>query len=308
MALGKLWNAFFGKRTADPSAASPAAPALSPADQGRRSSPAGTAAADAAGSAVGPAAPRTLTTAPPAPTSNPSAAVATAAATPTASPTPTTPTATTALAQADVEVSPRGKSRRAAGTPTGKKKRAAKPELAVAAAPSHEPQPVKRSIPVPQRNAWSKLVAGKSIGSILETRLGMADRAAEVLEAIVCDAVPTPKLVAIDSFDLNDGGITVMQFHQRVRSAGGQAVPVPAPAGSGVAEGLRQISRTLGTVDLLIWEPGQSAWQDEEVQRLIARVTHPATTVLRQAANGRWEAVGVASILAAPAATTARAA
>lgn len=307
MALGKLWNAFFGKRTADPSAASPAAPALSPADQGHRSGtgnppsatahrggPAGIAGAGAADPAAGRATPRVLAETPP-PTSNPSAGVAAAMVAPTAVP------------QASIELSPRGKSRRAAGTPTGKKKRAAKSELAVAAASSNEPQPAKRSIPVPKRNAWSQLVAGKSVGSILETRLGTADRAVEVLEAIVCDAVPTPKLVAIDSFDLNGGGITVMQFHQRVRSAGGQAVPVPAPAGSGIAEGLRQISRTLGTVDLLIWDPAQPVWQDEEVQRLIVRVTHPATTVLRQAANGRWEAAGIASILAVPA-TAARAA
>ncbi len=257
MALGKLWNAFFGKRTDEPTA--PAASERS-------------AAADRVSGTPSPAQPALRSNAS---SAEPARVVE-------------------AIAGAADTVTVTGSKTRRAKTSTGKKKIAVKPELTVAATTTTEPPVVKRSVPVPKTNSWTKLLGGRSVGTILETRLGQAARAGEVLEAIVCDSVPTPKLVAIDTFDMADGGITVLQFHQRIRAAGGQAVPVPGS----VPDGLRQISRTLGTVDLLLWEPHNAQWSEAETLRLLTRVTHPGTVVLRESTGGRWEAVSINAITA----------
>lgn len=169
----------------------------------------------------------------------------------------------------------------------GKTKKAAQlPSLAIAAVDETPAVTVKR-IPHPKKNAWSKLVAGRQITSILDTNLGDASRAVELLEAIVCDAAPTPKYVAIDDFDLASGGTTVLQFHQRVRRVGGRAVPIPGS----IDEGLRQLSRTIGTVDLVLIDDARPHWQSDESRRLLARVTHPGTLMLRRDAKSNWTIV-----------------
>jgi len=157
------------------------------------------------------------------------------------------------------------------------------PALAIAAV-DETPEVVVKRIPHPKKNAWSKLVAGRQIHSILDTNLGDASRAVELLEAIVCDAVPTPKYVAIDDFDLANGGTTVLQFHQRVRRVGGKAVPIPGA----IDEGLRQLSRTLGTVDLVLIDDAKVQLETEETRRLLNRVTHAGTVMLRRDAKNNW--------------------
>lgn len=163
------------------------------------------------------------------------------------------------------------------------KKSAPVPSLAIAAVAETPVVTVKR-IAQPKKNAWSKLVAGRQITSILDTNLGDASRAVELLEAIVCDDVPTPKYVAIDSFDLTTGGTTVLQFHQRVRRVGGSAVPIPGT----IDEGLRQLSRTIGMVDLVLVDDAKLQWQNDESRRLLLRVTHPGTLVLCRDAKNNW--------------------
>lgn len=171
------------------------------------------------------------------------------------------------------------------------------PALAIAAV-DETLEIVSKRIPHPKKNAWSKLVAGRQIHSILDTNLGDATGAVELLEAIVCDAVPTPKYVAIDDFDLTSGGTTVLQFHQRVRRVGGQAVPIPGA----IDEGLRQLSRTLGAVDLVLIDDAKPQLQTEVTRRLLARVTHPATLLLRRDARNNWTVVDNGVITRSPAA------
>jgi hypothetical protein len=166
------------------------------------------------------------------------------------------------------------------------KKTASSPVLAIADVPQMDATVVKR-VPHPKKNNWSKWVTGRSVTTILDTHLGDANRATELLEAIVCDAVPAPKYVAIDRFEMRDGGRSIVQFHQTVRKAGGQAVPIPGT----IQDGLRQLSRTLGTVDLVLMDAGQIEWQDVETHRLLSRVVHGGTLMLRHDGNNKWSSV-----------------
>jgi hypothetical protein len=166
------------------------------------------------------------------------------------------------------------------------KKSTSSPLLAIADVSQVETVAAKR-VPHPKKNGWSKWLAGRSVATILDTHLGDAKRATELLEAIVCDAVPSPKYVAIDRFDLRDDGKTIVQFHQTVRKAGGQAVPIPGT----IQDGLRRLSRTLGTVDLVLMDAGQVEWQDGETRRLLSRVMHPGTLVLRHDGGNQWSSV-----------------
>jgi len=259
MALGKLWNAFFGKRseietTATAEVVGRSATAVS--NQSLRSGE------------------RTVETA------KPAGAQTAIAVQPTSAERPILKTKRKALA---------GKARKTGQTAA----------LTIAAV-DETPEVVVKRTPHPKKNAWSKLVVGRQITTILDTNLGDASLAVELLEAIVCDAVPTPKYVAIDDFDLASGGTTVLQFHQRVRRVGGKAVPIPGA----IDEGLRQLSRTLGTVDLVLIDDAKPQLQTEETSRLIARVTHPATLLLRRDARNKWTVVDRGLIAASTARQT----
>jgi|GEM_PF-1315834 len=243
MALGKLWNAFFGKRSVTEPSTAAEVDGRSTAAVSNQSVKSGE---------------KTVASARPAASQLAIAAHATAAERPIL------------------------KTKRKAIA--GKAKKAAQAHSLTIAAVDETPEVVVKRIPHPKKNAWSKLITGRQINSILDTNIGDASRAVELLEAIVCDAVPRPKYVAIDDFDLAGGGMTVLQFHQRVRRVGGQAVPIPGA----IDEGLRQLSRTLGTVDLVLIDNSKTQLQTEETRRLISRVTHPGTLLLRRDAKNNW--------------------
>lgn len=243
MALGKLWNAFFGKRSESETTA---AASVVQRSETAASSQSVKGVEKSAGAMK------------------------------------STPSQAGIAIQAESAERPARKMKRKAVA--GKAKKSAEYQLLAIAAVDETPAvPVKR-IPHPKKNAWSKLVAGRQIMSILDTNLGDASRAVELLEAIVCDAVPTPKYIAIDDFDLASGGTTVLQFHQRVRRVGGNSVPIPGS----IDDGLRQLSRTIGTVDLVLIDDAKPDWQSDESRRLLARVTHPGTLMLRRDAKNNW--------------------
>jgi hypothetical protein len=79
----------------------------------------------------------------------------------------------------------------------------------------------------------------------------------------------------------------VLDFPQRVRRVGGQAVPVPGQ----LVAGLRHLSQTLGTVDLVLLEGNEIDLNQLELRRLLARVTHNDTLVLRRDEKGKWQTV-----------------
>jgi len=108
-----------------------------------------------------------------------------------------------------------------------------------------------------------------------------------LLEAIVCDAVPTPKYIAIDNFELAKGGLSVLEFHQRIRRVGGKAVPIPGS----IDDGLRHLSRTLGTVDLVLMDESHHDWTSPESRRLLTHVMHSNTLLLRRDTRDKWNIV-----------------
>lgn len=254
MALGKLWNTFFGKRTAA-ELANPSAEAYPNAvpQPTAVASPAAARPASGHPAAAGPEV--TAASPPPAPASAPPAASGrrTAAA-----------------------------SRRAAAVKAA--------SVAPAADAPSPPQPAPRAV-TRRTNAWTPLLGGRQIGTILDTNLGDAARAVEVLQAIADPTAAPPKYVAIDQFDLGNGRLTLMEFHQRIRREGGQPVAIPGD----LLSGLRQLSQTLGTVDLVLLDGEQVDLTQLELRRLLARVTHSESLVLQRDSQGRWQPLRVGS-------------
>lgn len=266
MALGKLWNTFFGKRTAA-ELANPSAEAFPNAV------PQPTA-------AVAPVAER------PASGSPAAAAPEVAAASP--QPAPERPQRAAATRRTAAT------SRRAAAVQ-------AAPEVQPAAPAT--PQPAPRVV-TRRTNAWTPLLSGRQIGTILDTNLGDAARAVEVLQAIADATAPPPKYVAIDQFDLGNGRLTLREFHQRIRREGGQPVAIPGD----LLSGLRQLSQTLGAVDLVLLDGEQVDLNQLELHRLLARVTHSESLVLQRDGQGRWQPLRVDSLVMATGAASRKAA
>lgn len=251
MALGKLWNTFFGKRTAA-ELANPSAEAFPNA------------------------------------VPQPTGAVASVAERPgPGSPAAAAPGVTAASAQpAPASVPPAV----ATGRTAAANRRAATVKAAAEAPPAAPapPQPATRVV-TRRTNAWTPLIGGRQIGTILDTNLGDAARAVEVLQAIADATAPPPKYVAIDQFDLGNGRLTLREFHQRIRREGGQPVAIPGD----LLSGLRQLSQTLGTVDLVLLDGEQADLTQLELRRLLTRVTHSESLVLQRDGRGRWQPLPV---------------
>jgi hypothetical protein len=254
MALGKLWNALFGKR-----AAAEQNPSVQLATQEQSQS-------------SGKGAPQLRSTASPSTTSQ----------------TKTVAGKKAAAGGLAITAQPGPATDKVKKKSAGKRDKKTVAPLQIAITPVVETPP-QRTIRIaqPKKNAWTKLLSGRRIESILDTNLGDASRAVEILEAIVCDAAPIPKYVAIDLFELGSGSLTVTQFHQRVRRVGGQAVAIPAQ----LSDGLRELSRTLGTVDLVLLDGGATDLEQLEQRRLLTRITHSESLVLQRDARGKWQSI-----------------
>ncbi len=249
MALGKLWQVFFGKRSES------GAPA-----EAVRADPTLPAPLNAS---------RTTANDPPGPTTIP----------------PAVGLSGVAKTEATSPIKSSGLSRGKRLTAKRLAKVEADPQRVLAVAPAastHDARPAR-----PKKNAWTPWLAGRSVLSVLDTQPGDGTRAVEILEAIVCVSNPMPKYAAIDSFELASGGLSVLKFHRLVRGAGGQAIPVPG----GLLDGLRHLSQTHGTVDLVLLAGAEADWERADVRRWVERVAHPTTTILRRTTEGRWVAV-----------------
>ncbi len=226
MALGKLWNAVFGKRAEKPAASVPAA-AEKPSVVGRE------------------------------------------VATSPASGSPVAGSAKTA-----VKLS-RQKTKAAIEKPI----KAVEPVATVT-------PPVTVRMFRRKNNSWTKLIGSRTIQSILDLNVGDGSRTVDLLSAIVDSSTPAPKYIAVGLFELAGEKLTVRQFHQKVRSSGGQPVAIPME----LTNGLRHLSQTVGTVDLILLDGSDSRTSDPAVARLLQRVTHPNSLVLRCDSAGRWQA------------------
>jgi len=138
-----------------------------------------------------------------------------------------------------------------------------------------------------KNNAWTKLVGSRTINVVLDMNVQDGSRAIELLEAIVDSNLPAPKYVAIGMFELAGEKLTVRQFHQKVRSAGGLPVVIPMP----LVEGLRRLSQTVGTADLILLDITEQELADPTVSRLLQRVASKDSLLLRRDEKNRWHAI-----------------
>lgn len=171
-------------------------------------------------------------------------------------------------------------------TKTGRRKGKRETELL----PEVEPAPVLKLFRK-KNNAWTKLLGNRVINSILDTNVGDGSRAVEILEAIVDGSQPSPKYIAIGMFDLDGKGLTLRKFHQKTRAVGGQPIAVPMK----LADGLRRLSETVGTVDLVLLDGDEQTLTDPLVAKLLARISSNGAMVLRSDASGRWQTLTQAS-------------
>ena len=142
-----------------------------------------------------------------------------------------------------------------------------------------------------KNNAWTKLVGSRTIKVVLDLNVQDGSRAIELLEAIVDSNFPAPKYVAIGMFELAGEKLTVRQFHQKVRSAGGLPVVIPMP----LVEGLRYLSQTVGTADLILLDITDQQLADPAISRLLQRVTSQESLLLRRDAKERWQTIAAQS-------------
>ena len=133
-------------------------------------------------------------------------------------------------------------------------------------------------------NAWTKLIGQRTINVILDMNIQDGSRAVELLEAIVDSNSIPPKYVAIGMFELAGDKLTVRQFHQKVRAAGGQPVVIPMP----LVDGLRRLSQTVGTVDLILLDITEQQLADPMVAKLLQRIAPTRSLILRRDAQNRW--------------------
>ncbi len=136
-----------------------------------------------------------------------------------------------------------------------------------------------------RNNAWSKLIGNLPVQSILDTNVGDGTRAVELLAAIVDSHCQPPKYVAIGMFEAAGEPLDVKTFHQKIRAAGGVPLVIPMP----LVEGLKRVSQTIGTVDLVLIDPTLHPLAGVEMKRLLGRVTHQGSLVLVPGAGGRWQ-------------------
>ncbi len=108
----------------------------------------------------------------------------------------------------------------------------------------------------------------------------------ELLESVVDSGSPAPKYVAVNQFELGGQGLSLQQFHKRVRTLGGSPVAIPMALG----EGLKRLSQTLGTVDLILLNDA-ALWSDAETSKLFRRVMRSTTLVFVKDAKGQWQSL-----------------
>jgi len=259
MALAKLWNAFFGKR--DPAEQSVAAvvPKSIPPIANPRSTTQSVKLADV--KLAG-----------------------------------TKPLATSAALPEPLDAKRVGKhSRRKNG------KASASKTAAIVVTPEAEPAPA----PVvrmfrKKTTAWTPLVGASPIRTILDLNVGDAKRATELMQTILDGEDASVGYITISLFEMRGGeidanAISVREFHKRIRASGGNPTAIPMP----LVEGLRRLSQTIGTVDLIIIDGNESDLATDDAKKWLARVMTLSTVVVSRDVSGRWQTTAKATMLSA---------
>ncbi|GAA5507852.1 hypothetical protein [Novipirellula caenicola] len=185
---------------------------------------------------------------------------------------------------ATVAASPAAAPRSAAKQSEAQASESAKP----AAVPSPTAKPSRGILGFGNRSvepALCKLLKPLKIGSLLEVGVDDGARALAIV-ATVQASNPETKLryCAIDAFEMGDGPVTLMQFHQRVRGEGVSPQIFP----DSIDKGLIRVCHTIGRVDVVVIGAATDKWQNPNTIAMLRRVCHPETIVF-YSDNGKWE-------------------
>ena len=111
--------------------------------------------------------------------------------------------------------------------------------------------------------------------TVLEISVDDGSRAVALLETLAKRRLSI-HYVAIDQFELADGGVTLKEFHQKLRAQ--QIGPQLFPGT--ISRSLVRVARTVGTVDVVVIAADVESWQKPSILPLISRVSHDKTIVL----------------------------
>lgn len=109
---------------------------------------------------------------------------------------------------------------------------------------------------------------------VLEIGVDDGSRAAAVIRTLAKKGRVDVEYLAIDQFELS-GHTELKNFHRQLRAHQIRARLFP----HSIAEGLTQVSHTIGAVDLVIIAAAPEKWQNPQVESALARVCHGATVV-----------------------------
>lgn len=136
---------------------------------------------------------------------------------------------------------------------------------------------------------WLEQIRGRNIKSVLDLKSATGDRAQSLIQAIVLDTKSAPKYATVEQFDTVSGSLSLIELHRLVRIAGGHLVPLPGS----ITDSLQRLSRTLGTVDMVLLGCPQSEFNDSSATRLISRVVHADTLVFEPCGDTVWRPVSL---------------
>ena len=108
--------------------------------------------------------------------------------------------------------------------------------------------------------------------TILEIGVGDGSRAVEFLTAMKTTHRPV-RYFAIDQFELAGGQLSLIGFHQMLRTAGIRPHLFPEP----IVQGLTSFLHTIGSADVILITDGSSEATDIQVQQLLGRISHQGT-------------------------------
>ncbi|WP_040770304.1 hypothetical protein [Novipirellula maiorica] len=177
---------------------------------------------------------------------------------------------------------------KSASATASKHSAAAKPVASSVAAQPAAAKPARGILGFGSRNvepALCKLLKPLKIGSLLEVGVDDGARALAIV-ATVQASNPETKLryCAIDAFEMGEGPVTLMQFHQRVRGEGVSPQIFP----DSIDNGLIRVCHTIGRVDVVVIGAATDKWQNPNTIAMLRRVCHPETIVF-YSENGKWE-------------------
>ncbi|TWU22136.1 hypothetical protein Pla52o_31840 [Novipirellula galeiformis] len=205
--------------------------------------------------------------------------------------------ATENTAAADPAAAPsqpeRQNARSAASTPAAVQPAATAKATATASKPIAAAKPV---VAAPARNilgfgarpvepALCKLLKPLNVGSLLEVGVDDGSRALAIVSTLQASHPETKlRYCAIDAFEMGDGPVTLMQFHQRVRGEG--VCPQIFP--DSIENGLIRVCHTVGRVDVVVLGVSVERWKNPNTIAMLRRVCHPETIVFYNE-NGKWD-------------------